>query len=157
MSAFPEIAQLVPHAAPMLLLSRVVQHDGERTLCEAEMQQSALFAGADGSVPAWVGIEYMAQCVAAHAGLEARARGEEPRPGMLLGSRRVRIRADAFRTGQRLLVSARHHRGESGLVVFDCAVREAEDAEPLVECRLNSYVMSDWSEIERAARTPNGS
>ena len=42
MSAFPEIAQLVPHAAPMLLLSRVVQHDGERTLCEAETQQSAV-------------------------------------------------------------------------------------------------------------------
>ena len=32
-------------------------------------------------MPAWVGLEYMAQCMAAHAGLEAGDAG--PRPGLL--------------------------------------------------------------------------
>ena len=55
-----------------------------------------------------------------------------------------------------LHVRARHCSGESGVVVFDCAVSEAAGGKPLVECRLNSYVMNDWSEIEGAAAARAG-
>ena len=54
---------------------------------------SVLLADADGGVPAWVGIEYMAQCIAVHSGLLSRAAGEPRRPGR----RGVRYRAHRHR------------------------------------------------------------
>ncbi|MEN8162435.1 MAG: hypothetical protein ABFS41_20350, partial [Myxococcota bacterium] len=79
-SDWPPLSELLPHAGPMRLLDRVEAHDGAVTRCRVHPAASGLFQGADGSVPAWVGIEYMAQCAAAHGGLLGHARGEAPRP-----------------------------------------------------------------------------
>ena len=147
-AAFAPIAELVPHSGPMRLLARVVRHDPERTLCSGAPAQSALFAAPDGSVPAWVGLEYMAQCIAAHAGLVARARGEAPPRGVLLGSRRLRVAAQRFAPARELAVEARHHRGERGLVAFDCEVRLVDGGPPLVEGRVNVYIVGGFEELE---------
>ena len=146
--SFAPVASLVPHAGPMCLLARVVEHGPGRTLCSVDPARSAVLAGPDGSVPIWVGIEYMAQCIAAHAGLVARARGEAPKPGVLLGSRRLRFAAQRFARDRELRVEARHHRGERGLVAFDCEVREAAGGPPLVEGRVNVYIVEGFEELE---------
>ena len=149
-SAFPPIEQLLPHADGMLLLERVLSHDPRETRCATSGARSALFANADGSVPSWLGIEYMAQCAAVHRGLAERDRGERPRPGLLLGSRRLALRCESFAPGDALEVSALHHRGELGLVAFDCAVRSAASGETLVAGRVNLYLFRDWGAIEGA-------
>jgi predicted hotdog family 3-hydroxylacyl-ACP dehydratase len=149
-SGFPEIATLVPHAGPMCLLSRVLEHDRERTVCAVSVDRSALFREPDGSVPAWLGLEYMAQCMAAHAGLEAAA-GRPPPPALLLGSRRLRLAVDEFAAGTTLAVSARHHRGEAGLVAFDCEIRDAAGGPALVEGRINVYTL-DADQLEGVER-----
>ena len=41
---FPEISELVPHAQPMLLLERVLEHAGASTVCSALTSASRLFA-----------------------------------------------------------------------------------------------------------------
>ncbi len=146
--AFPDLALLLPHAGAMRLLSRVLEHAPSHTTCSAEPDRSRLFQRPDGCVPAWVGLEYMAQCAAAHGGLRCRALGEPPRPGLLLGSRRVRLHVDAFAPGQPLRVTARHHRGETGLVAFDCRIDDAGSGRPLAEGRLNVYVFPDWQTLE---------
>lgn len=148
MSGFPPMAELVPHAGPMRLLERVVGHDAHETRCSVDLAASRLFRRADGSVPAWLGLEYMAQCAAAHGGLAARARGEAGRPGLLLGSRRVRFHVDHFAPGQALLVTARHHRGQVGLVAFDCRVQDAGGERSLAEGRIGIYVFRDWKALE---------
>jgi predicted hotdog family 3-hydroxylacyl-ACP dehydratase len=145
--AFPPIEALVPHAAGMLLLDRVLSHEATRTVCATSADRSPLFANPDGSVPSWVGIEYMAQCAAVHGTLAHRSRGEAPRPGLLLGSRRLELHADAFAAGDPLEVVARHHRGDSGLVAFDCSIRSPSSGETLVEGRVNLYLFRDWSEV----------
>jgi predicted hotdog family 3-hydroxylacyl-ACP dehydratase len=146
--AFPPLAGLIPHSGPMCLLERVLEHSPERTVCRVDPSGSAVMARPDGSVPAWVAIEYMAQCVAVHGGLVARAQGGTPRPGLLLGSRRVRFEAVDFAPGDALCVSARHHSGERALVVFECAVAREPDSAPLVQGRLNVYIADDWREFE---------
>jgi predicted hotdog family 3-hydroxylacyl-ACP dehydratase len=92
----------------------------------------------------------MAQCVAVHGGLAARARGEPLRPGLLLGSRRVRFGAQAL-PPRELAVEARHHRGDRGLVAFDCQVRDPSDGLRLVEGRLNVYIMERWEDLREAS------
>jgi predicted hotdog family 3-hydroxylacyl-ACP dehydratase len=129
----------------MLLLDRVLSHEASRTVCATSAERSPLFANPDGSVPSWVGIEYMAQCAAVHGKLANR--GEAPRPGLLLGSRRLALHRDVFAPGEPLEVEARHHMGESGLVAFDCSIRSASSGETLVDGRVNLYLFRDWSEF----------
>jgi predicted hotdog family 3-hydroxylacyl-ACP dehydratase len=136
----------------MRLLSAVLEHGPGHTTCSADVAASALFRLPDGSVPAWLGLEYMAQCAAVHGGLELRARGQSPRPGLFLGSRRVALHVDRFAPGARLRITARHHRGETGLVAFDCRVQAAETDRTLAEGRLNVYVFRDWAALEEGIR-----
>lgn len=143
-AALPEISSLVPHRGRMLLLSHVVEHTPDNTVCAVDPEGSELFRTSEGLVPAWVGLEYMAQCIAAHAGLVALRRGETPRPGLFLGSRRTRIDVDAFRRGQRLEVTSTHRRGEDGLAWFDCSIEDADDGKTLAQGRLSVYAMDGF-------------
>ena len=69
---------------------------------------SELFRAADGRVPAYVGLEYMAQCIAAHGGLVARALGRAPSPGLLVGAKQLALAPRvAARPDESLEVSAR--------------------------------------------------
>jgi len=144
--AFPRIADLVPHSGGMCLLREVLAHSADRTVCRVDPADSALLAEPDGRVPVHVGLEYMAQCVAVHGGLASRARGEAPRPGLFLGSRRVHLGAQELPPGP-LEVEARHHRGERGLVAFDCSVRDPAGGAALVECRVNVYIVEHWEDL----------
>lgn len=149
---FPPLAEVLPQAGPMRLLDRILEHDGSQTRCLVDPSRSALFFDAGRRVPAWVAIEYMAQCTAAHGGLLARARGEGPRPGLFVGSRRLRFRCDAFDPAQPLEVSARHAAGRGARMAFDCAVLPCGVADPLVEGRINIVL---WSPPPRSAEPPS--
>ncbi len=150
-ASFPPVATLVPQSGPMCLLDRILAHDATRTAAAVDPAGSALLAAPDGSVPVFVGLEYLAQCIAAHGGLAARARGEAPRPGLFLGARRVSFGVQQFAQDRELLVDVRHHRGERGLVVFDGTVREAQGGPPLVQGRLNVYIVESWKELDGGA------
>jgi predicted hotdog family 3-hydroxylacyl-ACP dehydratase len=132
----------------MSLLDQVLEHSRERTICSIDPARSRLFAEPDGRVPVWLGLEYMAQCIAAHGGLAARSLGEPPRPGLFLGTRRVEFRSEYFQPEEALRVTAVHHRGETGLVAFDCEVRAAAGGDPLVNGRMNVYIVDDWNVLE---------
>ena len=132
----PPIAELVPHKPPMLLLDRVLAHDADSITCEVRIAARAPFVE-DGRIPAVVGIEYMAQCVAAFAGLSARAEGRPPRIGFLLGCRELRLDTGAFAVGDTLIVEARRTWGDSDLGHFTCWVQR--DGQTLVSGTLNVY------------------
>jgi predicted hotdog family 3-hydroxylacyl-ACP dehydratase len=121
-NALPPIADLVPHDGRMCLLDRVISADGESLSAEVVVPADGLFSR-DGSVGAWVGIEYMAQAVAAWAGLQARQIGEAPRIGLLLGTRRYRCSVPSIAAGQRLQVDVeRSYQADNGLGQFQCRI-----------------------------------
>ena len=68
----PPVEDVLPHAGGMVFLSRVLSHERHRTVCEVEIDRQSLLGDVSGGVPAWIGLEYMAQCVAAHGGVAAR-------------------------------------------------------------------------------------
>lgn len=162
-SGFPPMAGLLPHRGCAILLERVLEHDATTTVCSVDLQAGAAFRSADGSMPAPIGLEYMAQAIAAHGGLLARseaaaaraAAGEcreagepaEPRPGFFVGARRVAFKTDRFEAGRPLVVTARHLRGTSGLIAFDCSIRGAGDAEPMVSGVLTVYLLKSFEEL----------
>ena len=132
---FPPIAELLPQAGAMRLLERVLEHGEAGTRCSVAPSHGAPFRDARGAVPAWVGLEYMAQCAAVDGSL--RARGEALEPALFVGSRRIAFRCAEFDPAQSLEVVARHAAGHRELLAFDCAVFDSRGGEPLVEGRLN--------------------
>ncbi len=127
----------VPHRGAMSLLDRVERCDDQSIVACVRVPAQGLFSGPDG-VPAWVGIEYMAQAIAAWSGARARAAGGSPRIGFLLGSRRYEARVPAFAAGAELRIAATSELvGENGLGVFDCTI--TQDGRVLATARLNVY------------------
>ncbi|KFI08190.1 3-hydroxylacyl-ACP dehydratase [Massilia sp. BSC265] len=121
----PDIHSLVPHGGAMSLLGRFVEADAETLTAEVDITPESMFC-ADGQVGAWVGVEYMAQAVAAHAGWCARQRGEPVRVGFLLGARKYACSVPAFPVGRVLRIHVRHAlQGENGLGAFDCRIEDA--------------------------------
>ena len=136
-TTYPPIIELVPHRPPMLLLDRVLSYDGECVVCETVLGPQSPFAD-QGEVPAVVGIEYMAQAIAAGAGLSAREQGDASgKMGFLLGCRSLSIAVDSFQIGDRLTIEARRTWGEKELGSFACKVQR--DGQVLVEGALTVY------------------
>jgi len=136
----PRPDQILPHAGAMVLLSRVLAHESGHTVCEARAGAHALVRDASGCEPAWMGLEYMAQYVAAHAGLVGWTRGEPARMGFLVSVRRVELLARRFQPGQRLVATARHlWGGAQGMVSFDCELADGESGDLLAKGRISCF------------------
>ena len=117
-----QIESIVPHRGRMLMVDRLLAGDSEGTVVSALIRPDNLFADEIG-VPAWVGIEYMAQAIAAWAGIQALIRGEPTRIGFLLGSRRYLAHVGHFGFGDRLTIEARRELfGDNGLGMFSCRI-----------------------------------
>src|SRR2546430_4782130 len=96
---YPGIEEVLPQAGRMVLLTRIVGHTEERTICAVEVSTTSPFYDGQGGVPAWVALEYMAQCVAAHGGPPAPAAGDPLTIGFLLRSRSIALHTPGFRPG----------------------------------------------------------
>jgi predicted hotdog family 3-hydroxylacyl-ACP dehydratase len=121
----PDIRSLVLHAGPMVLLDRVVAVEQESLCAEVRIRPDSLFC-AGGGVGAWVGLEYMAQAIAAYGGYGARLRGEPVRIGFLLGSRRYECRRPIFEVGSVLRITVRVSHSQNGLASFECRIDDAD-------------------------------
>ena len=131
----PPITEVVPHRGRALLLDRIETHEAGTTCCVVEIDASTWLRRADGTVPAWIGIECMAQCIAAHEGCIARDAGRQLGPGFLVRARRVRFHRHELRAGERLAVRARRLRGRPalGAMAYACEIRAGAGPEaPLV-------------------------
>lgn len=144
MNAWPPIEEVLPHRGTMLLLDAVEDYAPTHACCSYTPRTDAWYADADRALPAWFGIELMAQTVAAHVGLTARLSGHPPRLGALLGSRAFRSQRAAFAAGTTLIVEAHlDYRDESGLASYQCRI--AADGEELSSARLSVYEPDDFA------------
>jgi predicted hotdog family 3-hydroxylacyl-ACP dehydratase len=118
---FESVQDLLLHRPPMLLLKSVLSW-GERELeALVDPRDSQLFMDADGRIPSWVGIEYMAQAIGAFAGIISKQAGEPVCLGFLLGTRRYHAEVTHFDPQQLLRVKVSELlRDESNLVLFKC-------------------------------------
>jgi predicted hotdog family 3-hydroxylacyl-ACP dehydratase len=135
----------------MRLIDRVLLVDADQAVAEVEVPFDGLFVR-DGQVPAWIGIEYMAQTVAAWAGGRAQLRGGQPRPGLLLGSRRYEAHCEGFPSGASLRVEARCELiGSNGLGQFDCRI--TQDGRELATARIAVLDPPDGTDLlQRGAK-----
>jgi predicted hotdog family 3-hydroxylacyl-ACP dehydratase len=143
----PDIQTLVPHSGAMSLLGRLLAADAETLCAEVTIGPDTLFC--DGrEVGAWVGLEYMAQAVAAHAGYCARLRGEPVKVGFLLGSRRYQCSVPAFAMGMVLKVVVRRAlQGDNGLGAFECRIEDGASGVPLASAMVTIFLPENVEEF----------
>jgi predicted hotdog family 3-hydroxylacyl-ACP dehydratase/3-hydroxymyristoyl/3-hydroxydecanoyl-(acyl carrier protein) dehydratase len=110
----------IPQSGPMRVIEAVTHHDGGVTISTARVGDAAPISRG-GRAPAWLALELLAQGMAAQGGLVL-AGGDPPPQVFLVGARRIELRTRSFAAGERLWVRVEHQRGETGLVVCECAL-----------------------------------
>lgn len=131
------ISALLPHRGPMLLVDELLDDDAGMVRVLATVKEGQLFLTPEG-LPAWVGIELMAQTVASWAGLRSLEKKELVKLGFLLGTRRYECTRPFFPVGARLEIEAREELvGENGLAVFVC--RLTLEGELVATAQLNAF------------------
>ena len=120
-----EIADLLPHDGKMVLLDKVLEYDQQSLVAATIVREDGLF-NTQSTVPAWLGIEYMAQTVAAHGGLMRHLEGKPINIGLLLGT-----------VGISLTVKIERIMEDLGLGVYSCHI---EGDNITISAKLNVYL-----------------
>jgi len=121
------IERFIPHRPPMRLIDRLIEADDEGVVVEADVPLQGRFVD-DGAMPTWVGIELMAQAISAWAGARAHRRGQPTKLGMLLGTRRFRIRRTSLPAGATVRIHVRCELlADHGLGMFDCHIKLGDE------------------------------
>ena len=141
------IEELLPHRGAMCLLDRVIDAGDEHFVAEVTVRPGGLFND-DHGVGAWVGIEYMAQAVAAWSGWRARECGGLPKIGLLLGTRNYTSAVSRFTSGMCLTVAIRREfLADNGMGQFNCTISNGD--RELVKVALNVFEPDDPTEFLR--------
>lgn len=135
--SLPSIDRFIIHRGTMLLLDRVLEANDDFAVSEVLIKSVSPFWREGRGVPAYVGLEYMAQTIAALDGGRRLKTGEEPSIGFLLGTRRYQSKVGYFVEGQRLQVRAKIAFSDGGMAAFDCII--GSGGEELVSASLNVY------------------
>jgi predicted hotdog family 3-hydroxylacyl-ACP dehydratase len=98
------LEDLVPHAPPMILIDHIHLPESEGLEATVRISEDSPFFEPRRGVPSYVGIEYVAQTVAALAGLRARRSGQGISLGFLLGTRRFQAWSPYFTLGSELTI-----------------------------------------------------
>ena len=131
------VDELVPHRGAMSLLDSIDDYGVDWLRASVTPRSCGLFA-APGGVPAWVGIEYMAQAAAAFGGIEQVQHGAAPSVGMLIGARYYRCMQDLFPFDAPLGVFVKiAMRDTKDFAAYDCRLESL--GRVIAECTLKAY------------------
>jgi predicted hotdog family 3-hydroxylacyl-ACP dehydratase len=126
----------------MILIDQMIDATETGSMCEVTIGPQTLFIEAAG-VPAFVGLEYMAQAVAAYGGYKSYRAGEPIAIGLLLGTPELRTYCQFFDCGQTLQIQVTHVWGEHELMQFHCTIQEASTGKLLQQAELNVFKPKD--------------
>lgn len=137
------LLDVVPHDLPMSLLHEVIEYGEDFVTCGLLLDDTTPFFDHETqSVPSYIGVEYMAQCIAAFSGIQSKLSNEPVKIGFLLGSRKYAPSVSEFVKGQSLIINAKRViQEESGLCVFDCTISDGETV--LANAKINAFQPED--------------
>lgn len=136
------VETLLPHAGDMVLIDQLQSTTDDGAVARVKVKNPGFFSAAP-DMPAWVGIEYMAQTIAAWAGYQAFCDGEKPRIGFLIGSRKYRSETPHFAAGSQLFVKVEQaFQDGNGMASFDCVISDQSDS-ILVSANLSVFQPND--------------
>lgn len=130
------VEKLLPQSETMRLIDRVIKVTDDTALCEMQVRKDNIFFDADiNGIYVWIGIELMAQTVAAFAGY--RNITDAPKIGLLLSARQFSHTKPVFLLGETLTIQANQVYMEDVVAVFETKI--FCDGECVASAKLNAY------------------
>lgn len=144
------VADLLPHSKTMVLIDAADAFGEGWVSASVRIAEDTLFYESPHGVPAWIGIEYMAQTVALYAGIRAKQMGREVSIGLLVGTRRYEVTTAFFSLGSELKIHAQEEWQDNQMAVFNCRI-EADRV--LASARLKVFLPENPMGYLRDQRT----
>lgn len=144
------IADIVPHDSPMVLLDKFLSASDDGLIAEVHITEGSPFYVPAKGVPAYVGVEYIAQAISAFNGLSDFLQDKEVKLGFLLGSRKVDLKCSYFPLGSILEVSVNVSFNDGEMAVFDGQI--TLENEVVVTGRINAFQPDDPTQFIQSAQ-----
>lgn len=135
--------ELLPHSEPMILIDKIIQCGEDEIVSEVKVTENNLFLDNNFNIPAWIGIEYMAQTVAAFIGYKTKKSSGSIKIGLLLGTRKYLAHKTHFKKDFEYRIKATHLFDDQGLGSFDCQILESKNKDIYCEAKINAYQPDD--------------
>lgn len=151
MTDYLPAACYLPHESPMVLVDEVILVDDEHAHCRVAISRESIlapFLNTNGDLPAWFGVEIIAQTIGVWSGWHGRRQDnhKKPRPGMLLGARGYCCKQDVFPAKSRLDIYVTLLMRDEKVGSFDGEI--VIDGEKYASGRLNTY-QPDNNELQQ--------
>lgn len=133
------LEKILPHKGPMVLIDDVTSYSLEKGWLKSvvEIREDSIFYDKTlGGVSSVVGIEFMAQTIAAFAFLYSGK--EEPQIGFLLGTRLYNNKYSVFKLGETLEILVKQIFFSEDIVSFECFIYN-ENKEEISSATINVY------------------
>ena len=139
----PRIEEVLQHRGNMLLIDHLIEFNDESMVAEYSPRSGAWYVDDQGRMPAWIGIELMAQAVAAHVGMLKFNKEMPQKAGVLVGTRRYSATDSSFATGVPLQIQVTVvYQDASGLGAYDCNI--GYDGNALATATLKVFEPADF-------------
>lgn len=141
---------LLSHRPPMILLDEALDYNEESAWARLQIKPTSLYYDSSlGGVPAWVGIEYMAQTMGIWSGSQQLKHKRPIEIGFLLGARHYQCNQPVFPSGAQLIIESKVlFHSEDGLAAFECCIRGAE-INIEASARINAFMPENSAEFIR--------
>ena len=121
------LEKVLSQVHPMILLDEIIDYGNEFAVALIRPEAGKPFADDNGCIPAWIGIEYMAQTIGVYAGIQSQIAGKAVKIGFLLGTRAYDFSLDKFYCAQSYWVRAEKIYDGDGLCSFECTIYQPKD------------------------------
>jgi predicted hotdog family 3-hydroxylacyl-ACP dehydratase len=135
------IDEFIVHRPPMRLLDRIVSVSDSHAVAETIVRSDNPFYEPGRGLPAYIGLEMMAQAIALIDGSKRRSSGLPAKIGFLLGCRRYASKRVRFAEHEKLTVAAAMVFGDGAMFAFDC--RLDDERGEVATANLKVYAPAD--------------
>lgn len=133
---------LIAHRPPMRFLDRMITVDDTVAVAETTVRSdNPMFVPGRG-LPAYSGLEMMAQAIAAIDGMKRKTEGLPPKIGFLLGCRRYSVACRDFAENARLRITANMVFSDGAMFAFECRIDD-ESGAMLANANMNVFAPAD--------------
>jgi predicted hotdog family 3-hydroxylacyl-ACP dehydratase len=134
-----DVEQLLPHSGDMVLIDEILDYGDDYGVSRVKVDAGSKFYETEiKGIHAAIGLEWMAQTIAAIAGIEALKNDRPVQVGFLLGTRKYQPAKNIFNLDEEYVIRVKKlYREENGLGAFQCTIHQ--DEQLIADAKLNVF------------------
>jgi predicted hotdog family 3-hydroxylacyl-ACP dehydratase len=134
-----DVEELLPHSGDMVLIDEMLEYGEDYGVSGVKVSSSdKFFEESIIGIHAAIGLEWMAQTIAAIAGIRALQENRPVQVGFLLGTRKYEPARNVFKLGEQFVIHVKQlYQEDNGLGAFQCSIHQGENL--IAEAKLNVF------------------